>query len=123
MRMAVLPTPSLPAAPAAGNRSAAFAVAGVSPWPMVGRRVAHRIGGAPEPISGKTRMPAKLVATLVLAGLAAPALAQEPDPALVAAGEKVFKRCAACHMIGPDAKNRVGPSLEGIIGRPAGTAP
>ena len=66
------------------------------------------------------------LAMLVLAGLAFPALApaafaQDPDPALVAAGEKVFKRCAACHMIGPEAKNRVGPSLEGVIGRTAGT--
>ena len=40
---------------------------------------------------------------------------------LAAAGEKIFKRCAACHMIGPDAKNRVGPELNGVIGRTAGT--
>ena len=32
-------------------------------------------------------------------------------------GEKVFKKCAACHMIGPDAKNKVGPELNGIVGR------
>jgi cytochrome c len=32
-------------------------------------------------------------------------------------GEKVFKKCAACHMIGDGAKNRVGPILTGIVGR------
>ena len=37
------------------------------------------------------------------------------------AGEDVFKKCRACHDIGPDAKNKVGPSLTGIIGRKSGT--
>ncbi len=32
-------------------------------------------------------------------------------------GEKVFKKCAACHAVGPDAKNKVGPELNGIVGR------
>ena len=49
----------------------------------------------------------------------APALAQDADQ--VATGEKVFRRCAACHQIGPDAENRVGPMLTGVIGRTAGT--
>ncbi len=40
------------------------------------------------------------------------------DPALVAAGEKVFGKCRACHQVGEDAKNRVGPQLNGIVGRP-----
>lgn len=43
-----------------------------------------------------------------------------PDPELVAAGEKVFKRCAACHQVGEGAQNRVGPVLTGIVGQPAG---
>ncbi|MEP0520970.1 MAG: cytochrome c family protein [Hyphomicrobiales bacterium] len=34
----------------------------------------------------------------------------------VAAGEKVFKKCKACHMVGDGAKNRVGPILNGIVG-------
>lgn len=59
-----------------------------------------------------------LVALSLAAGcLALPALAQEAD---LAAGEKVWKRCAACHMIGDGAENRVGPELNGIIGRKAG---
>lgn len=38
-----------------------------------------------------------------------------------AAGEKVFLQCRACHQVGPTAKNAVGPVLNGIIGRKAGT--
>lgn len=34
-------------------------------------------------------------------------------------GEKVFRKCKACHMVGEDAKNRVGPILNGIVGREA----
>lgn len=37
------------------------------------------------------------------------------------AGEDVFKKCRACHDVGPDAKNKVGPLLNGIIGRTSGT--
>ena len=38
-----------------------------------------------------------------------------------AAGEKVFNKCRACHQIGENAKNGVGPQLNGLIGRKAGT--
>src|SRR5665647_1609353 len=37
------------------------------------------------------------------------------------AGEKNFGVCKACHQIGENAKNSVGPVLNGVIGRPAGT--
>lgn len=36
----------------------------------------------------------------------------------VAAGEKVFQRCASCHSI-TDTTNKKGPTLRGIVGRPA----
>jgi cytochrome c len=36
-------------------------------------------------------------------------------------GADVFKQCRACHDVGPNAKNKVGPLLNGIIGRQAGT--
>ncbi|WP_417607589.1 c-type cytochrome [Primorskyibacter flagellatus] len=39
------------------------------------------------------------------------------DPALVKAGEKVFKKCKACHQIGDGAKNRTGPQLNNVVGR------
>jgi cytochrome c len=38
-----------------------------------------------------------------------------------AAGEKVFAKCKICHQIGEGAKNMVGPVLNGVIGRKAGT--
>jgi cytochrome c len=41
----------------------------------------------------------------------------------VAAGEKAFVVCRACHQIGPNAKIAVGPVLNGIVGRKAGTYP
>ena len=37
-----------------------------------------------------------------------------------AAGEKVFTKCKVCHVVEED-KNKVGPSLKGVIGRTAGT--
>ena len=38
----------------------------------------------------------------------------------LAHGEKVFKKCSACHMIAADGKNKIGPNLWGVIGRTAG---
>lgn len=55
---------------------------------------------------------------------AAPASAEPvaaaPDPELVAAGEKVFRKCKACHAVGAGAKNKSGPHLNGIVGRAFG---
>jgi len=50
--------------------------------------------------------------------MAAPAVAQEGN---AEDGAEVFKKCRACHDVGPEAKNKVGPSLNEIIGRKAGT--
>jgi cytochrome c len=46
------------------------------------------------------------------------AFAQEGD---AAAGEAVFKKCTACHNVA-DAKHKVGPSLQGVVGRQPGVA-
>ncbi len=56
-----------------------------------------------------------LSAALLLAGLGA---AQAQD---AAAGEKVFAQCRACHQVGESAKNAVGPVLNGLFGRTAGS--
>ena len=32
-------------------------------------------------------------------------------------GAKTYRKCVSCHMVGPKAKNRVGPQLNAIIGR------
>jgi cytochrome c len=56
-----------------------------------------------------------LVALLTATGLGH-ASAQD-----AAAGEKVFAVCKACHQVGDNAKNVVGPVLNGLIGRKAGS--
>lgn len=37
------------------------------------------------------------------------------------AGANSFKKCAACHDVGPTAKNKVGPVLNGLDGRKSGS--
>jgi cytochrome c len=56
-----------------------------------------------------------LLAALFTPALAAPATAQD-----VAAGERSWNKCRACHQIGEAAKNIVGPQLNGLFGRQAG---
>jgi cytochrome c len=46
------------------------------------------------------------------------ALAQD-----VAKGANVFKQCQPCHSIGPGAQNKIGPELNGLEDRKAGTVP
>jgi cytochrome c len=60
---------------------------------------------------------AALAAMLVIsaAGIAAAQEGNAED------GAEVFKKCRACHDAGPGAKNKVGPLLNGILGRKAGT--
>jgi cytochrome c len=55
---------------------------------------------------------------VVAAGLvlALPTMASAQD---AEAGKKVFTKCAPCHAIGPGAKNKVGPELNGILDRAA----
>jgi cytochrome c len=60
----------------------------------------------------------RLAISLVLtAAICTPAFAADP-----ANGEQVFKTCLACHAVGPNAKNKVGPELNGIVGRTWGAA-
>ena len=61
-------------------------------------------------------MRALFIAGLIVFTSTTASLAQD-----AAAGEKVFAVCKACHQIGETAKNAVGPVLNGIIGRKAGT--
>lgn len=57
-----------------------------------------------------------LMAAAALCAVAAPAMAADP-----AAGEKAFAVCKACHKVGEGAKNGVGPTLNGVVGRAAGS--
>jgi cytochrome c len=61
--------------------------------------------------------------TSTIASMALVVSAGVPRAQDAAAGEHVFVKCKACHQIGEGAKNMVGPSLNGIVGRPAGTFP
>ena len=56
------------------------------------------------------------VAVLISGMMPFPVLAQD-----AALGEKVFNKCRACHQIGEGAKTLVGPRLNGIVGRKAGS--
>jgi cytochrome c len=58
-----------------------------------------------------------VVAAFVMVALPAVASADDAD-----AGKKIFKKCAPCHAVGPGAKNKVGPPLNGVVGRAAGSA-
>jgi cytochrome c len=59
-----------------------------------------------------------VIAGLLLAGSATAALAADP-----AAGEKIFKaQCGICHAVAAG-QNRIGPTLFGVVGRPAGSVP
>jgi cytochrome c len=59
-----------------------------------------------------------VIAASVTIGALGSAAAQEGN---AEEGAEVFKKCRACHDIGPDAKNKVGPLLNGILGRKVGT--
>ena len=38
----------------------------------------------------------------------------------VVSGEKIFKKCAACHSINKGGKNKIGPALYNVVGRTVG---
>jgi cytochrome c len=58
-----------------------------------------------------------VIAAAVLVASTGTTLAQNAE-----AGETVFKQCQACHKIGEGAENAVGPELNGLDGRKAGSA-
>lgn len=62
----------------------------------------------------------KAIFKSVLAGSVILGAAFAAHAADVEAGEKVFRKCKACHVLDSD-KNRVGPTLQNLIGRTAGT--
>src|SRR4051812_21565095 len=60
-----------------------------------------------------------LSALAVITSLTAATSALAQD---AAAGKSSFNKCLACHAIGENAKNKVGPELNGLDGRKSGTA-
>jgi len=63
-------------------------------------------------------MKSLILASAALAATIATANAQD-----LAAGEQSFRKCLPCHSIGADARNKVGPVLNGLDGRKSGTVP
>jgi len=57
------------------------------------------------------------LAALILAAAAGPSLAAGDADA----GKTVFAKCAVCHSVGAGAKNKIGPVLNGVVGRQPGS--
>jgi cytochrome c len=66
---------------------------------------------------GEQMIRRSIFAVMAVMASTATSLAQD-----AAAGEQVFRRtCIPCHDVGPQAKVKLGPPLNGIVGRKAGT--
>jgi cytochrome c len=63
-------------------------------------------------------MRSMMVAATLIVASAATASAQD-----VGKGQQAFGLCRACHQIGEDAQNMLGPELNGLDGRKAGSVP
>ena len=57
-----------------------------------------------------------ILTAVLIAAVSVPAMAQDAQK-----GTTVFNVCLACHTIGPGAQNKIGPELNGLDGRKAGT--
>ena len=84
----------------------------IPPLTMAAAEAPAEAAAAEAPAEAAAEVPAEAPAETAVAAA---------DPALVAAGEKVFKKCSACHKVGDGAKNGTGPMLNGIVGRAAGS--
>jgi cytochrome c len=60
---------------------------------------------------------------VVLALAAASAAAMPATAADPARGEQLWRKCASCHTLGANGRNRAGPRLHGVFGRTAGSVP
>jgi len=59
-----------------------------------------------------------IVVAVLIAASSVSSVAQDAQK-----GATVFNVCVACHAIGPGAQNKIGPELNGLDGRKAGTVP
>ena len=73
----------------------------------------------------KKQLKALSISVLVLMSVASVSVrAQDAIPAgRPDAGAVVFKKCMACHQVGPNAQNGIAPVLNGVVGRTAGKYP
>ncbi len=59
---------------------------------------------------------------LLFVGLSLNAASVNAEESKAEKGKAVFAQCAGCHMVGPDAEHRFGPTLNGITGKPIASA-
>ena len=64
-----------------------------------------------------------LLGLVVMVAAGAASAEDAPPVGDVGMGEKVFTKCRSCHQIGEGAHTAVGPELNGLIGRHAGSLP
>ncbi len=64
----------------------------------------------------KSKLPAMFIAGTMALGMTGSVAAQDIEN-----GQDLYRQCRACHQIGAGAKNLVGPHLNGVVGRKAGT--
>jgi cytochrome c len=82
------------------------------------RHNAHGLPGSSiDGSSTRFRSTGAAVLLLALSQFCLSLTAQAQDSGDIAAGEKVFARCKACHQVGEKARNGVGPQLNGVVGR------
>ena len=67
--------------------------------------------------------PISLLALILISVPAGSARSQDAITGHPDAGAVVFKKCMACHQVGPNAQNGIAPVLNGVVGRPAGQYP
>ena len=66
----------------------------------------------------------RLVAlVIIIATVATPGTAQDFSGGLAKDGKAVFARCSGCHAVGAGATHKLGPHLNDLIGRVAGSLP
>jgi cytochrome c len=71
-----------------------------------------------RPVPNKAQ--GKIMKLVVVAGLTL-ALTRAALAADIDAGETSFRKCLPCHAVGENARNKVGPVLNGLEGRRSGT--
>lgn len=99
------------AAPPMTQTAAVPAEAVAAEAPTAAEPTAEAVAEAPAQAAEPATDPAAVPEAIISAAA---------DPALIAAGETVFKKCSSCHKVGEDAKNAVGPTLNGIVGDKGG---
>jgi cytochrome c len=117
---AVLSPPKAAPAPAAQPQAAVPAARPAAP---AASPAAAPKPAAPAPTQQATPAPAATQQAVAPPAATPPAAAAgAPAPAdLVAAGEKAFAPCKACHTLEAGGHDRLGPNLHGVFGRKSGT--